>query len=153
MQTITTYLGKHDVSYETVTHRHTLTANETASEAHVPHHSVAKGVVFCDEDTYVLAVVPACRRVDAEALSTLLGQRRMALASEDELAYLFPDCELGAVPAVGGAYGLRSVIDASLLGEDDIYLEAGDHLSLVHITGKDFRRLMEHAPTGEISLH
>jgi len=153
MNTITTFLGMHDVSYETIAHRHSLTANQTATEAHVPRHSVAKAVLFCDEDAYVLAVVSACRRVDPAALSALLGQRKLSLASEDELAYLFPDCELGAVPAVGAAYGLTSVIDAALLGEDEIYLEAGDHQSLVHITGRDFRRLMAETSTGEISLH
>jgi Ala-tRNA(Pro) deacylase len=153
MHTITAYLGKRDVIYETLFHRHTLTAHQTASEARVPRHSMAKGVLFCDDDAYVLAVVPAGRRVDAAALSALLGQRELALASEDELAWLFPDCELGAVPAVGAAYGLRSVVDLSLLVEDDVYLEAGDHQHLVRIAGDDFRRLMDGSSVGEICMH
>lgn len=153
MHTITTYLGKLDVSYETVSHRHTLTALETASEAGVPRDRIAKGVLFCSDDDYVLAVVPAGRRVDAVALSALLGQRELNLASEDELANLFPDCELGAVPAVGAAYGLSSVVDDALLVGDDVYLEAGDHQNLVRVAGQDFRRLMSGISAGHICRH
>jgi Ala-tRNA(Pro) deacylase len=40
-----------------------------------------------------------------------------------------------------------------LIGTPDIYFEAGDHVALVHVTGKDFLRLMANAPRGEISHH
>ncbi|MDB4990795.1 MAG: YbaK/prolyl-tRNA synthetase associated protein [Myxococcaceae bacterium] len=152
MHTITTYLGKRDVSYETVAHRHTLTANQTAYVSHVPRRSMAKGVLFCAEDSYVLAVVPASSRVDAQALARLSGSAGLELASEDELANLFPDCETGAVPAVGAAYGIQSVIDAALLDETDIYLEAGDHQHLVRVSGADFRRLMADVSNGPITV-
>jgi Ala-tRNA(Pro) deacylase len=151
MNTITNFLGRRDVCYETVPHRHTLTSRETAREADVPGQRIAKGVLFCDEDEYVLAVVPASRRVDAERLCHVLGRRELALASEDELVLLFPDCEIGAVPALGEAYGLRSVIDASLHGEEDVYLETGDHQHLVRVPGSAFERLMESAAWGEIT--
>jgi Ala-tRNA(Pro) deacylase len=136
MHTITTYLGRLDVSYETLQHRHTLTAHQTISECGVPPRSMAKGVLFCHDDAYVLAVVPAGKRVDRAALSALVGQR-----------------ELGAVPAVGAAYGVSCVVDAALLDEENVYLEAGDHQSLVRITGRDFRRLMSGVSSGEITLH
>jgi Ala-tRNA(Pro) deacylase len=150
MHTITNFLGKLDVAYETLLHRRTITSRQAAREAHVPGQRLAKGVLFCDDEDYVLAVVPASRRVDAARLSKLLGRRALALASEDELALLFPDCEIGAVPIVGQAYGVNSVIDAALLAEDDIYLEAGDHQHLVRVVGRDFRRLMENVSCGEI---
>jgi Ala-tRNA(Pro) deacylase len=40
-----------------------------------------------------------------------------------------------------------------LIGSPDIYFEAGDHVALVHVTGKDFLRLMANAPRGDISHH
>ncbi|HEY6880711.1 MAG TPA: YbaK/EbsC family protein [Polyangiales bacterium] len=152
MNTITDFLGRRDVCYETVPHRHTLTSRETAREAQVPGLRVAKGVLFCDDqDHYVLAVVPASRRVDAHRLGRVLGRHDLTLAGEDELALMFPDCEVGAVPAVGEAYGLRSVVDKALRGDDDVYLETGDHQHLVRIPGSAFERLMRDAAWGEIS--
>lgn len=148
--TITSYLGKREIDYEAVAHPRSITAGETARRAHVPRQRVAKGVLFCDEQSYTLAVVPASSRVDPSALASLLKQALM-LASEDELALMFPDCEIGAVPALGAPYGVPSVVDAALLSEADVYLEAGDHRHLLHVTGGDFRRLMHGVPRGVIS--
>lgn len=149
--TITSYLGKRDVSYETVSHRRSSTSSQSASRAHVPRQKVAKAVLFCDEDDYLLAIVPASRRVDASALSELLGQRELMLASEDELAMIFADCELGAVPPLGAAYGVTSVVDEALLRQPDVYLEAGDHLHLFHLAGEDFRKLMKGVSSAAIA--
>jgi Ala-tRNA(Pro) deacylase len=149
--TITSFLGKRDVDYETIGHRHTMTSNQTATSTHVRRGQIAKGVLFCDEEDYILAVIPASARVDESALSELLGQRALTLAGEDELSMVFPDCEIGAIPPLGAAYGVDMVVDASLLVQDDIYFEGGDHEHLVHVRGYDFRRLMAGVPRGVIS--
>lgn len=150
MHTITTFLGQRDVPYELVGHRHTLTSRQTAREAQVPGGRIAKGVLFADDRDYVLAVVPASARVDAQRLCRVLGRPTLALAGEDELALMFPDCEVGAVPALGAAYGVGSIVDASLRGADAVYLEVGDHLHLVRIDGHAFERLQADASWGAI---
>jgi Ala-tRNA(Pro) deacylase len=149
--TITSYLAKREVDYEFVSHRHSITSGESARTAHVPRHQLAKGVLFCDAQSYTLAVVPASSRVDPAALSALMNGAELMLASEDELVMMFPDCEIGAVPAVGAPYGVPSVVDAALLTEPELYLEAGDHRNLLRIDGNDFRRLMHGVPRGVIS--
>jgi Ala-tRNA(Pro) deacylase len=149
--TITSFLGKREVSYELVAHRHSITSGETANTAHVARRMLAKGVLFCDDQSYTLAVVPASSRVDPNALAALLNQQNLMLASEDELALMFPDCEVGAVPAIGAPYSVPSVVDVALLTEADVYLEAGDHRNLLHISGDDFRRLMHGVARGVIS--
>jgi hypothetical protein len=40
----------------------------------------------------------------------------------------------------------RKHLEESLIGTPDIYFEAGDHVALIHLTGKDFHRLMANAP-------
>ena len=150
--TVTRFLGNRSVPYESIPHRHTMTSNQTAFSAHVPRDKVAKAVLFGDEEHYVLAIIPASGRVDTDALRDLVGARSIMLAGEDEIAMMFPDCELGAIPAVGPAYGLDTVVDASLLVQPDVYFEGGDHEHLVHVTGADFRRLMTGVKRGLISL-
>lgn len=148
--TVTRFLGTRDVEYTTIEHRHTMTTNQTAFSAHVPRDRVAKAVLFGDEEHYILAIVPASARVDAAALSDVLGRRELTLAGEDEIAMVFPDCELGAIPAVGPAYGVATVVDASLLVQPEIYFEGGDHEHLVHVSGANFRKLMLGAKKGMI---
>lgn len=149
--TVTRFLGARSVDYQTITHRHTMTTNQTAFSAHVPRSRVAKAVLLGDDEHYILAIVPASGRVDMNAICEIVGKRELALAGEDEIAMMFPDCELGAIPPVGPAYGVDTVVDASLLVQPDIYFEGGDHEHLVHVTGADFRKLMLGVKKGLIS--
>ncbi len=141
---VASFLHQRDVDYDTILHPHTQCSRQTAALAHVPQRNLAKGVLFCDDDDgeFLLAVVPAAYRVDASALCDLLGAHVLHLADESALSFVFSDCERGAIPPLGTPYGLDSVVDASLLVQDDVYFEGGDHEHLVHVRGQDFRRLM-----------
>jgi Ala-tRNA(Pro) deacylase len=90
--------------------------------------------------------------VDLGAVHRQLN-RRLGLATDHELAHLFKDCEPGAVPPLGRAYGIETIVDESLNDAQDVYFEGGDHVALVRVTGKDFLRLMADAPRGEFSHH
>lgn len=149
--TLSRFLGTRSIEYDTIEHRHTMNSNQTAFSAHVPRNRMAKAVLFGDDEHYVLAIVPASGRVDPDALAELLGTREVVLAGEDEIAMMFPDCELGAIPVVGPAYGVDTVVDASLLVQPDVYFESGDHEHLVHVSGPNFRKMMMGAKKGLIS--
>ncbi len=45
---------------------------------------------------------------------------------------------------------MQTIIDRSLDKVDDIYFEAGDHRTLVHLSGAQFHRLMRKAPHANI---
>ena len=77
--------------------------------------------------------------------------RPLSLADEDEIGRMFPDCELGAVPPVGDPYGLPVMVDDALAVQPDIYFEAGDHLSLLHVSGEQFADLMQDVQHGRFS--
>jgi Ala-tRNA(Pro) deacylase len=99
---------------------------------------------------HLLAVLPASRHLRLDAVEALTG-RSLTLAAEDEIGRAFPDFEVGAVRPVGVAYGLPAVIDESLVEEPEIYLEGGDHTTLVRVTRAEFAELMQGAPAGSFS--
>jgi Ala-tRNA(Pro) deacylase len=101
-------------------------------------------------DGYLLAVVPASNHLDLELVRGTLG-RSVALASEQEIGRLFPDCDLGAIPPLGPAYGLDVVLDDSMAGLDEVCFEGGDHRTLVRVGGEQFRELMSGARHGRFS--
>jgi Ala-tRNA(Pro) deacylase len=146
------YLREHDAEYELISHIHTGSSLETAEAARVPGDCLAKGIVLKDGKGYVLVVVPADYHVDLDVLNRQF-QREMQFASEEELGGLFPDCELGAVPPIGAAYGVETHWDVSLGGEREVYFEAGDHQSLVRVSGEQFHQLMATAERGRFSHH
>ncbi len=98
----------------------------------------------------MLAVLPASRHIDFGELRKELG-RYVDVANEEQIETLFLDCELGAVPALGAAYGLNVIVDASLVSEPEIYLEGGDHANLVHVSGATFRELLGDAQTARFT--
>ncbi len=141
------HLDSQGVEYKTVTHPRTATASESAEAAHIPGDRLAKSVAIHLEDGHVIAVVPSSHRVDLSALQGILD-RRIGLASETEVKAIFDDCDVGAAPPVGEAYGVPVVVDESLAGLDRVWFEGGDHRTLVSVAGADFDRLMKRAKTG-----
>ncbi len=75
------------------------------------------------------------------------------MADETEINRLFGDCAHGAVPAVGKCYGLDIIVDDSIQAQPDIYMEAGDHATLLHMGHAQFARLTANAPHGRFSAH
>lgn len=143
--TLQDYLAERQIAYEVLPHTRTVTSATTAQAAHLPGRSVAKAVVVEDERGYVLAVVPATARVQLPRLERELHRSGLHLASEPELGKLFPDCELGAVPALGQAYGLPTIVEEELAAQPDVFFEAGDHRHLVHVSQGEFSRLIAEA--------
>ena len=149
--TVSNYLAEHDVSYDVLTHPHTASSGESAEAAHVPGTRLAKSVVLEDDHGYLMVVLPSNRQVNLGELHRQLNRTR-GLPTEGELGSLFSDCEIGALPAVGPAYGMETVVDDALAEQSDIYFEAGDHEQLIHVTAETFQSLLgEEARHGRFS--
>ena len=139
--TVQRFLEQLSVEYDLISHPHTGSSHGTAEAAHVSEDHIAKAVIVKDMAGYAMVVVPASNWVDVEHLRKELN-RDLHLATEEELAKLFSDCEAGAVPPLGPAYGVETFLDQALTSLANIYFEAGDHEQLVHMAGDDFRTLL-----------
>jgi Ala-tRNA(Pro) deacylase len=111
---------------------------------------MTKAVVLEDESGFVLGILPSNNRLNLDWVNEDMG-RDLELASEEDFENLFEDCESGAVPALGNAYGLEVIWDEQLNYATEIYIEGGDHEHLIHLHGSDFRDLMSELPHGVIS--
>ena len=144
------FLSYHHVEYKIVKHPKTASSLHTARAANIPGDQLVKSVILEDENGYLMAVLPASRRVELGKLSKMT-RRRLGLATEPELNDLFADCESGAVPPVGRAFGVDTIWDDSIAIMPDVYFEAGDHEELVHMTNMQFQRLIQHNRHGNFS--
>ena len=70
---VTSYLEQHGVRYEVCAHGYSRTSAQTARQAHVPPHLLAKSVLVEDDGGCVLAVLPADRQVKLRELGRLLA--------------------------------------------------------------------------------
>lgn len=142
--TIENYLKETGVDYDLVPHEPAYTASRIAQSAHVSGDRLAKGVLLNTDHGYMMAVVPASRKVDLSGLSHALNER-LGLASENEIDMIFDDCDPGATTACAGAYAMKVIVDTSLDEQDDLYIECGDHENLIHVTKDGFAKLMADA--------
>lgn len=146
--TLETWLRQRGVDYDLLPHPRTLSSRQTAEAAHVPPDHIAKAVLVRDEaGRFAMAVIPADGWLHLHALAEAAG-RKMVLAAEDDVDRLFPDCEPGAIPPVGPAWGLETYADERLRALASVFFEAGDHLELVRVDGEDFPRLLPDAHWG-----
>lgn len=149
-QTVDRYLRASGVEYQMVTHTASESTEATAQAAHVPQDHIAKGILLRDESGPVLAVVPGHQWLRVHAVQELLN-RPVELAAEEELAAVFTDCSLGAVPPLGPAYGLETVVDLQLFDLSHVFMEAGDHQHLVVLGTDDFAQLLAGARRAHIA--
>jgi Ala-tRNA(Pro) deacylase len=127
--------------FETTHHNLAYSANEVAAAIHVSGKQFAKGVLYKADGSYVLAVLPACMHVDEDKLAGAIHAHHVAMAPEQDLDRLFPDCEVGAMPPFGREYGVRMVVDGSLTHFDEIAFQSGTHTDVVKMRYKDYERI------------
>ena len=149
-QKLNRYLTDHRAEYEIIAHMPTRSSIETARICHVPARQMVKAVLLDTDQDYLLAVLPANRRLELGELSSGLGPNPH-LVDEEELAIIFDDCAVGAIPALASGYGVKTMVDDSLDDQADVYFEAGDHASLIHMSGAEFSRLTEQTQRGHFS--
>jgi Ala-tRNA(Pro) deacylase len=135
------FLDQAGVSYGVREHTPVFTAQGLAQREHERGRYVAKPVIVKADNRYVMCVLPAPNKVDLGRIKAHLGATRVELADEDQIAKLFPDCELGAEPPFGNLYHLPTLMDTALARDDHIMLQAGTHSKAVQMSMADYRRL------------
>jgi len=150
--TLVEYLNQAGVDYRVEAHPHSESSMRTAEVAHISGEQLAKGVLLKDNNGYVLAVLPATHSVMLSSVHDLL-ERPLETAPEMDLQIVFADCELGAVPALGAAYQIDTIVEESLRRQPEIYFEAGDHEELIAVSGEDFELLLEKPPYLKFGAH
>jgi len=139
--------------YDALPHPEAFTAQDVAKASHVSGRRVAKVVIASAHDgRYLMAVLPAARRLDLSALRDAAGARQLSLAGDAELSMLFPDCDLGAMPPFGALYEMPVYVDACFPRAGEFYFQAGDRREIVRIRYEDFERLARPI-IGDFCLH
>ena len=137
------FLDQQGVRYEVSSHRQAFTAQEVAEAQHVKGKEVAKVVMLRSGGDFLMAVLPAPFRVDLDRAKAALGKSNLTLATEQEFANLFPQCEPGAMPPFGNLYGLPVYVDPTLARDETIVFNAGTHTQTVKMKYADFARLVQ----------
>ena len=140
MSPVTDYLGERGVVFEVVPHRRAFTSLQEARELGVAADEVLKTVAVRTRGTYVLAVVPASRRLGLRLVRESLDDPDARLASEAELVADFPGYELGALPPLGSLLGVPLLVDPEVLSHETVLFAAGTETESIRVRAGDLFR-------------
>lgn len=143
METLTAYLRSNQVPFTIQEHVPAFTAREVAASAHLPALMIAKVVIVDADEQPLMLVLPAAYRVDLSRVYELLGARLVRLADERELATLFPDCAIGAMPPFGNLYGMPVYVDPMIAAQPQVVFQPGTHMETMAISYADYARLVQ----------
>ena len=138
-----TFLKEGGFNFEKHTHPKTYTSQELAHEEHVSGYIVAKPVIVKGSTEYTMCVLPAPKHLDLTRVADVLMESEVRLATESEMAELFPDCELGAEPPVGSLFGMKTIMDTNLKDDDFLVMQAGTHTEAIKMRREDWERCCE----------
>lgn len=135
------FLDSNEVCYKTISHPQAFTMQEKAAVSHISGRCVAKTVVVKANGNIALAVLPATSMLDFNAIAALMGVAKVTLATEEELAETFAECELGAYCPFGHLYEIPIYMDDDMWMAPKMAFNAGSHRELVEMEVDDYCRL------------
>ncbi len=137
------FLDKNGIEYHVKTHKVAYTAQEVAATQGVTGWQVAKTVVVNCDGEFLLIVLQAPTRVDFDRIKDVLVCGDARLATEAEMAELFPGVELGAESPFGNLYNLAVYVDKGLTEASEIVFNAGTHTETIRMKFADYERLVK----------
>ena len=116
---ITNWISTRKVKYGLWIHGPTKTSEESAKVRGVSLASGAKAMLVKEgKDNFLLCVMAADKKVSWKKVKTVLSTKKINLASEEEVRAL-TKCIPGAVPPFGSVFGIRTLLDKSLIEQGD----------------------------------
>ena len=137
---ITEFLTDHQVAFESVPHAPAFSAHKLAKYLRISGRHVAKAVLLYGAEGFMLAILPATHKVDVKLLEDELGGP-IRLATEQEIAWMFRDCEWGVRMPFGRLYGVSTLLEDGVGRDSEIVFEAHFHAQTIRMACRDFERL------------
>ena len=128
------WLASRAIEHDVHDHEEAFTARQTARAEGVDPRTFAKVVaVRTDDGQTVLLVLDVTDHVDLRKAREALLADDVRLLTEAELAALAPDCEAGAMPALGPLFDLPMVADRAIREDAAVSFNAGTHRCAVRV--------------------
>jgi HD-like signal output (HDOD) protein/prolyl-tRNA editing enzyme YbaK/EbsC (Cys-tRNA(Pro) deacylase) len=110
-----------------------------------------KSLVLQDNQGRLQVLLPADHMLDLTAIKAQFG-RNLESVPARELAPLLQQQNIKMVPAIPEWQGLTTLVDASLLRHQTLWLETGDGEQMLELRQHDFKSIIKNACIGELAV-
>lgn len=135
------FLDEEQVKYQVIHHSLAYTALEIAQAAKISGYEIAKTVMLNADGKMIMVVLPARYKLDLDLVKKACRAHLLSIATEQEFAEYFPDCEIGAMPPFGHLYHLPVFAAKELAEDQNIAFNAGSHLEVIKMAYADYEKL------------
>lgn len=140
---IITYLDKHGVKYEALSHSQVFSSVEEAKALGIDAEEIAKTLAINIKDRRALAVLPGAHKLDTKKLRQAMNSSHARLMTEEEMAKDFPEYDVGALPPLGELFDIPVYVDKHLLDFETVIFAGGTHTDSVKIKTKELVDLIK----------
>lgn len=134
MPALAGWLEAQGIAYEVHEHDLAFTAAGTARAEGVDPHTFAKVVwVRSDEGGDAFMVLDAVDHLDLRKAASAMACHHLRLVPEEEIQQRAPDCEVGAMPAVGRLFDVPTFADHALARGTQVSFNGGSHRLAVRV--------------------
>jgi Ala-tRNA(Pro) deacylase len=143
IRSLNQFLNENHVRYTCYNHKPTFTAQETAEVLHVSGHELVKTVLLIVDGRMVMAVLPACERIDFNLFKQQAGAKHVDLAAEQDIVNLAPLCDRGSLPPIGNLYGMEVFVSTTVVADEVICFCGGTHTEDIRMSYDDWEHLVQ----------
>ena len=133
-------LTEHGIPFDVLRHEPVYTSQQAAEVRGTPLSSGAKALVCRGDDSTVLFVMPADRKLASGEVRRAKGWKKLRFASREEVEQL-TGLQPGSIPPFGSLFGLPTLCDQRLGENEVINFNAGDHSISVSMRYDDYLRV------------
>ena len=137
------FLDKFKVKYRLIVHKPVFTSEEAALERGMSLKMGVKSLIFkLDKDEFKLILVRGDRKADSKRLREILHVKNVRLASPEEVLKI-SGCEIGSVHPFGNLMKLEILMDKSILENEDVDFNIGQHTHSMLMKAKDLAKILK----------
>ncbi|MBU0953177.1 MAG: hypothetical protein KKA90_02010 [Nanoarchaeota archaeon] len=124
-------------------HKPVFTSEEASRVRGVPLHSGVKAMVLkTGEETLILALLPADKKVDMKQIAALEGTKKVKLATPEEVLKR-TGVTIGSVPPFGFEQPIKTYVDRAVFDNEDVNFNIGDHQLSITMHAEDLKTLLQ----------
>jgi len=142
--TVRRFLYSQDIRYARIMFSEDIQTLFHQGSDQIKPDQIARAHILKDYRGLLMAIIPASNRLDIPSLNQVL-RRNLHSADNCDYVGVFNDCAPNAIPPLGEAYNIETIIDDKLLGQEYVYFTSGEAHELIRISASDFQFLHSNA--------
>ncbi|MBI2652087.1 aspartate--tRNA ligase [Candidatus Woesearchaeota archaeon] len=134
-------LNKEKIEYEVLEHKPVFTSKEAAEVRGTELKQGTKALICKTEEGFIQAVVSGAKELDIEKLQKFTLYKKIELANAKEVRQA-TGCNIGSVPPFGNLFELKVYFDKSIVENEIVAFNAGQHTKSIKMKAKDLVRVV-----------